>query len=31
MLDLKFKAIPEESSLISEVITDFSHKPSSSI
>lgn len=29
MLDLKFKAVPQESSLISEVITDFSHKPSS--
>lgn len=31
MLDLKFNAVPQESSLISEVITDFRHKPSSSI
>ena len=30
MLDLKFKAVPEESSLITEVITDFSHKLSTS-
>ncbi len=31
MLDLKFKAVPQESSLISDVVTDFRHKPSSSI
>lgn len=31
MLDLKFKTVPQESSLIIEVNTKFTHKPSSSI
>jgi Pvc16 N-terminal domain len=30
MLDLKFKAVPEESSLITEVVTDFRQKTSTS-